>query len=437
MAEFSSTDAEEIKKLVTEIQKNAFKGEELPIMPTLVEKDNVVSRIQSYFNQQHKRISRETARIVADYVIGLGPLQPFYEDPSVAEVMLHNGYIRVEKNGEVSDANIKVSDEDAMRILKNLATLTNAKFGTGRPILSTYIPRSFNRVLGMIPPVTTKPQINIRKHLSDVYTIKDLENRGMLDARITAFLEEMLKVKANILITGIGSSGKTTLVDALLQNISENSVVAIVEDVRELHPNKKNIISMSAVHKTRNDSQEPEELVDVSTLINMVGTRIHAHRVILGEVRTGEEAKQFLNTIGIGSDGVITTIHSSTPQGAVERLESLTLDVSKNFSESAMKTRIGENLDIIVQLAMIRDKFRIVDSVMVLSVEKGRYQFTSVFKTDIKDVNDLSLTKEFKLSVNLLQDLPEKIQARLRRYYGEKWDEYTPLKSIFNKGGKA
>lgn len=427
-------DEKEIKALVEEIQNEAFKGENLPFMPPPAEKNRIISKIQTYFNQQNKRIDRHTAEIVANYVIGIGPLQPFYEDPTISEVMLHNGFIRVERNGLIEDTGIQVSDEDGMRILKNIATLTGTNIGSNVPVVSTYIPNSFNRVLGMRSPITVKPQINIRKHLENVYTIEDLIDKGMLDNKIALFLKEMLKVKANILITGIGSSGKTTLVDALLQYIPENTVVAIVEDVRELHPNKRNIISMTAMHVRGGAKEEkPEANVDVAMLINMVGTRIHAHRVILGEVRTGEEAKQFLNTIGIGSDGVLTTIHSSTPQSAVERLESLTLDVSKNFSESAMRTRIGENLDIIVQLAMVRDRFRIVDSIHVLSLEKGQYKFTPVFKTEIEQVTDTALEKKFVLSMQSLDELPDKIKTRLRRYYGKDWEEKTPIRNIFEE----
>lgn len=427
-------DEKEIKALVEEIQNNAFKGEHLPIMPSPIEKNRVISKIQTYFNQQNKRINRDVAEIVANYVIGIGPLQPFYEDPTISEVMLHNGFIRIERNGLIEDTGIKVSDKDAMHILKNIATLTGTNIGSNVPVVSTYIPNSFNRVLGMIPPVTVKPQINIRKHLSSVYTIDDLIDRGMLNEKIALFLHEMLKVKANILITGIGSSGKTTLVDALLQYIPENTVVAIVEDVRELHPNKRNIISMTAMHVRGEAKEEKAEAnVDVAMLINMVGTRIHAHRVILGEVRTGEEAKQFLNTIGIGSDGVLTTIHSSTPQSAVERLESLTLDVSRNFSETAMRTRIGENLDIIIQLAMVRDRFRIVDSIHILSLENGEYKFTPVFKTEIESVTDTSLTKKFLFTMQSLDELPEKIKVRLHRYYGKDWKEKTPIRNIFEE----
>ncbi len=419
-------EKERLKRFINEVQNSSVK-KNFPFMPPPKEKASIVAWIQSYFNERDERITLSDAKEIADYLIGLGPMQQFYENPRISEVIAQNGIIRVEEEGIIKNTGIQIDDETAERILKNLAIATGTKFGTARPLLSTQIPNSFDRVLGMIPPITIHPQINIRKHMETAYSIADLIDRKMLSIEMADFLEEMIKIKTNILITGIGSAGKTTLADALLQLVPEDSIVAVVEDVRELHPKKVNFTSMVALHRKSSSEEEPEEVVDVATLINMVGTRIHANRVILGEIRTGDEANQFLNTIGIGSDGVITTIHSSTPKGAVERLETLSLSATKNFSEQALKERIGSNLDVIVQLAMIRDRFRIVERIDFLHLNKNRdYAFTPVYKAVINKVEENNIDVTFRSLFNV-DLLPEKIVNRFERYYGNKWKEKSPF----------
>lgn len=369
----------------------------------------------------YKFTDREIEEIIHS-MVGLGPLQPYYEDKEINEIIVQGGRIRVEKNGRLIDTGKTLTRDEVYAIIKRVAMESHLQVGINRPILSCELPGTQDRFIGIVEPIVEFPQINIRIRTRKYFSLDQLVNMGMLSNKMATFLQELVKVKANIIVAGVGSSGKTTLVDALLPYIPKDSMTVIVEDVRELHIHDTNITSLTPnIERSKTEYEETTEKIDISSLINLIGTRVRADRVILGEIRTATEVQEFLNTISIGSDGVITTMHANSPRDVLSRIENLA--VGKYPNPSAVRSILGPNLDVVVQTARIRDQFRIVEGIYLIDYdhEHDQYSIQPFFETRVLEILPTGVKVKFQGKGTNMKDT--KLYKRFVKYYGESFIE--------------
>ena len=163
-------------------------------------------------------------------------------------------------------------------------------------------------------------------------------------------LKDSIASKANILIAGGTSSGKTTFTNALLAEprLSDDRIV-ILEDTRELKCAAPNIVQL----RTHRGGTSLRDLVR-STL------RLRPDRIIVGEVR-GAEALDLLKAWNTGHPGGITTLHANSALGALRRLEQLTLEATprKPFD------LIAEAIDVVVFMCRTGGQRRIEEALRV------------------------------------------------------------------------
>jgi type IV secretion system protein VirB11 len=121
-----------------------------------------------------------------------------------------------------------------------------------------------------------------------------------------------VRERKNILVVGGTSSGKTTLVNALLAEIADlDERVVILEDTRELKCAAADCVALRT---------KP----GVATLGDLVRStlRLRPDRIIVGEVR-GPEALDMLKAWNTGHPGGITTVHANSAAAGLLRLEQL------------------------------------------------------------------------------------------------------------------
>jgi Flp pilus assembly CpaF family ATPase len=142
--------------------------------------------------------------------------------------------------------------------------------------------------------------------------------------------------RANILVAGPTSSGKTTLVNALLAEIAlGGDRVIIAEDLRELQCAAVNQVAM----RTREGVASLTDLVRSSL-------RLRPDRIIIGEVR-GPEALDLIKAWGTGHPGGVGTLHAGSALGALLRLEQLIQEAVVTVPRGL----IAETIDVIAVLA--------------------------------------------------------------------------------------
>ena len=269
----------------------------------------------------------------------LGPaIARFLEDPSVIEVMLNpDGRIWIDRLLDgLADTGERLSAADGERIVRLVAHHVGAEVHSGRPRVSAELPETGERFEGLLPPVVAAPAFAIRKPAVAVFTLADYVAAEIMSADQAAILRQAVADRRNILVAGGTSTGKTTLTNALLAEVSKTSDrIVLIEDTRELQCAAPNLVAM----RTKDGVASLSDLVRSSL-------RLRPDRIPIGEVR-GSEALDLLKAWGTGHPGGIGTIHAGTALGALRRLEQLIQEAVVTVPRAL----IAETIDLVAVLS--------------------------------------------------------------------------------------
>lgn len=269
----------------------------------------------------------------------LGPaIAGFLEDPMTVEIMLNpDGRLWIDRLSEgLSDTGATLSPADGERIVRLVAHHAGAEVHAARPRVSAELPETGERFEGLLPPVVTAPCFAIRKPAVAVFTLTDYVSAGIMTETQAALLREGVAARANILVAGGTSTGKTTLTNALLAEVAGSSDrVVIIEDTRELQCTAPNLVAL----RTKDGVASLSDLVRSSL-------RLRPDRIPIGEVR-GAEALDLLKAWGTGHPGGIGTIHAGSALGALRRMEQLIQEAVVTVPRAL----IAETIDLIAVLS--------------------------------------------------------------------------------------
>lgn len=269
----------------------------------------------------------------------LGPvIVRLLQDPSVVEVMLNpDGRLWVDRLSEgLLDTNERLSPADGERIVRLVAHHVGAAVHAGAPRISAELPETGERFEGLLPPVVSAPAFAIRKPAIAVFTLDDYVLSGVVSAAQAEVLRQGVAARANILVAGGTSTGKTTLTNALLAEVAKTSDrVVLIEDTRELQCSAPNLVAL----------RTKEGVASLSDLVRS-SLRLRPDRIPIGEVR-GAEALDLLKAWGTGHPGGIGTIHAGSAIGALRRLEQLIQEAVVTVPRAL----IAETIDLIVVLS--------------------------------------------------------------------------------------
>ena len=269
----------------------------------------------------------------------LGPaIAGFLEDPSIVEVMLNpDGRLWIDRLSEgLSDTGERLSPADGERIVRLVAHHVGAEVHSGSPRVSAELPETGERFEGLLPPVVAAPAFAIRKPAVAVFTLADYVAAEIMSAEEAEILRRAVADRRNILVAGGTSTGKTTLTNALLAEVSKTfDRVVLIEDTRELQCAAPNLVAM----RTKDGVASLSDLVRSSL-------RLRPDRIPIGEVR-GAEALDLLKAWGTGHPGGIGTIHAGSAIGALRRLEQLIQEAVITVPRAL----IAETIDVIAVLS--------------------------------------------------------------------------------------
>ena len=238
----------------------------------------------------------------------------YLEDPSIVEVMLNpDGRLWIDRLSEgLADTGERLSPADGERIVRLVAHHVGAEVHSGRPRVSAELPETGERFEGLLPPVVAAPAFAIRKPAVAVFTLQDYVAAEIMSVDQATILRQAVADRRNILVAGGTSTGKTTLTNALLAEVSKTfDRVVLIEDTRELQCAAPNLVAL----RTKDGVASLSDLVRSSL-------RLRPDRIPIGEVR-GAEALDLLKAWGTGHPGGIGTIHAGSALGALRRLEQL------------------------------------------------------------------------------------------------------------------
>ena len=295
----------------------------------------------------------------------LGPaIAGFLEDGSIVEVMLTpDGQVWIDRlSGGLEEADVHISPGDAERIVRLVAHHVGVEVHAGNPRVSAELPETGERFEGLLPPVVTAPCFAIRRPAIAVFTLDDYVEADIMTGAEADRLRLAVAARKNILVAGGTSTGKTTLVNALLAEIAKSSDrIVLIEDTRELKCLSRNLVAL----RTKDGAASLSDLVRSSL-------RLRPDRIPIGEVR-GAEALDLLKAWGTGHPGGVGTLHAGSALGALRRLEQLIQEAVVTVPRAL----IAETIDIIAVLSGRGHARRLAELAQVHGLDpSGDYRLT-------------------------------------------------------------
>ena len=304
-------------------------------------------------------------------------LQELLEDDSVTEIMVNGSdSIFIERNGHMEKWDKKFESVERLSdVAQRIAAMSNRMVNEASPVADTRLSDG-SRVSIVLPPVAINgPVITIRKFYDTPLTIERLIELESITAEAAEFLSRLVKSRYNIFISGGTGSGKTTFLNVLSDYIPEDERLVTIEDSAELQlHNVSNLVRLEA----RMANLEGCNAVGIRDLIK-ASLRMRPDRIVVGEVR-GAEAIDMLQAMNTGHDGSLSTGHANSPKDMMTRLETMVL-MGMEMPVTAIRSQISSAIDIVLHLALLRDKsMKVVQIAEVGDYIGGEVALTPLYK---------------------------------------------------------
>lgn len=304
----------------------------------------------------------------------LSPIRPYLDRPDVTDIYVNRvGELWVESLGGAVERREEPALDEAhlWRLARQIASCSNQGVSARHPLLSAALPDG-SRVQIVTPPATRSGvAVAIRRHAALSLDLASYRDDSAIDwvapavdlsalaakRDYTALLAHAVRGRKNILISGGTSTGKTTLLNSLLQKISPVERLICIEDAPELRLAHENSVGLVAVRGRQGEAEvNSEDLLQAAL-------RMRPDRIILGELR-GPEAFTFLRAINTGHPGSLSTIHADTPQRALVQLALLAMQAGVGLSFPDAHALVREMVDVVVQVERVRGARRIADVIV-------------------------------------------------------------------------
>jgi pilus assembly protein CpaF len=300
-------------------------------------------------------------------VMGLGPLEPFLQDPTVSDILVNtHRQIYVERFGklELTEAGFK-DDAHLRRIIDKIVSGVGRRIDESCPMVDARLPDG-SRVNAIIPPLAIDgPILSVRRFAVDPLELEDLIHLKALTPEIGELLKGIVRAKLNILISGGTGTGKTTLLNVLSRFVPPNERIVTIEDSAELQLKQEHVVRL----ETRPPNIEGKGEVTQRDLVRN-SLRMRPDRILVGEVRGGEVLDMF-QAMNTGHDGSLSTIHANSPRDALMRLETLAAMTGLNIQSVFIRKYISSALNIVIHLARLMDGSRKVTSFSEIAGMEG------------------------------------------------------------------
>jgi len=275
----------------------------------------------------------------------LRPIEHLIRNDSISEIMVNgSGHIFIEKRGQILGIPDVVLTEKLLQVaVRNIARVLGGEINDETPLLDSRLPDG-SRVAAAIPPCSRRgTTLTIRKFPSRRFTPDELVQEGTLPIDVLAYLAEAVRNHRNILISGGTSTGKTTMLEALVTFIEPSERVVLIEETAEVKIVLENLVEFEARRE-----QPGRPAVTIRDLLRAT-LRHRPDRILVGEVRGGE-AFDLLQALNTGHSGTLSTIHANSAKLAVSRFITCVLQSGIDLPYRAIQSNIADALDLILHV---------------------------------------------------------------------------------------
>jgi pilus assembly protein CpaF len=270
---------------------------------------------------------------------GLDALDPFVRDPSVTEVLVNgDGRVWVEVAGELAPVG-RLDGRTVAVVVERILAPLGRRLDRSSPIVDARLPDG-SRVCAVAPPVAVDgPLLSIRRFPSEPLALS-----AFCTPEVAAVLREVTAARCNVVVAGATSSGKTSLLAALLGVVPTDERIVVLEDTSELPVGRRHAVRLEA----RPASVEGLRAIDLGELVR-TAMRLRPDRLVVGEIR-GAEVLALVQALNTGHDGSLSTCHANSALDALHRLESLVIQAAPAWPLDAVRDHLVRAIDVVVMV---------------------------------------------------------------------------------------
>lgn len=306
--------------------------------------------------QEAKLRAEVTAQLAA-----YGPLEPLLRDPAIEEIWINsNSEVFVASAGVTKQLELKLEQELLQTLIEKMLRNTGRRLDRSAPFVDASL-QDGSRLHVVIPDITRKFwSVNIRKFPTTAYSLQRLVGFGSLTVTQAQFLSNQIRSGKNILVSGATQAGKTTLLCALLDEVSARERIITVEDTFEIRVEGKDWVAM----QTRQPNLEGVGEISLRRLVKEA-LRMRPGRIVVGEVREAESF-DLLIALNSGLPG-LCTIHANSAKDAISKLCTLPLLAGVNITSEFVNPTVGACIDLVVHCRMLPTGKRSIEEIATVS----------------------------------------------------------------------
>lgn len=331
--------------------------------------ENARLSVTKLFPLMDSHEKEKTVLSVVNKISGYGLIEEYLNDDSVNEIMINtnsSGYI--EKNGVKHPISFHTTDNELIRIAQKVANKVGSRFDRSSPIVDAWLSDG-SRFHCVMPPISPDGVcITIRKFLKTKNSLSDFcSSDEMRD-----YIVRAVASKRSMIIAGGTSTGKTTLLDALISSVSSNDRIVSIEETAELVVEHNHHVRLVA----RPQNSEGLGQVTLSQLVK-ASLRMRPDRIVLGEVRSNE-AFDLLQALNTGHAGSMCTVHANGPEEVMFRLASLAMFAHAGMDFESLLKQAQFGIDLIICVDRNECGSRYISSIHKSVFDNGKFRVLPV-----------------------------------------------------------
>src|SRR5699024_3049484 len=243
-------------------------------------------------------------------------IQPLRDDPRVSDVLINgDGTIWVDRGSGLVLARERITQPRTLAT--RLAAAAGQRLDDAAPVAEGRLPDG-TRLHAVLAPLTThEALLSLRTVRPRAFTLTELRTHGFVDDVGADVLTQLVRVRANVMVSGATGAGKTTLLAAMLSLVPHSERIVCIEEAAELMPDHPHVVQL----QVRRPNVQGAGGVDLAHLVR-TAMRMRPDRLVLGECR-GAEVREVLGALNTGHDGGSATVHANAEDDVPARLVAL------------------------------------------------------------------------------------------------------------------
>ncbi len=269
------------------------------------------------------------AKVVARYTVGYGILEILLNDRKITDIYIDSPiglkpiYIVHADFGQCQ-TNISFTENEANSLISKMRAMSARPFDEAHPVLDFDLADLETRIAIIGPPLTPSSYgFAFRLHKTTPWTLEQFIDVSFVSPLAAGLLSFLIDMQTTTLVVGSRGSGKTSLLQALMLEIPQNSRIITSEDtlelpvpyMQEIGYNIQRLKTKSAISVSKTDTEvDPAEALRTAL-------RLGDSAIVVGEVRS-KEAKVLYEAMRVGAAGnvVLGTIHADSAYSVWDRV---------------------------------------------------------------------------------------------------------------------